>query len=169
MNELFWKLVAYVVSRRAVSDWIIARAQRTPYWHLEGYMDRWWFLNPYPNRSDDPDTRNRLMRALPSIRVHHILRADLDRNLHDHPWNARTIILRGAYVEKRLVPFLGQKIEKLFNRNVGDTATLKFREFHTIALVSPGGVWTLFLTWKYQGTWGFLTDEGKIPHKEYLS
>jgi len=27
-------------------DWLIERAKRTPYWHLDGYMNRWWLV-PY--------------------------------------------------------------------------------------------------------------------------
>jgi hypothetical protein len=29
-------------------------------------------------------------------------------------------------------------------------------------------VWTLFITWRYQGTWGFDVDGSKVPWREYL-
>lgn len=158
LTNLLWAIVAQIVAIPFVADWIIARAQRTPYFHLPGYMERWWFFNRY-----DATDKGRRYRWLPSIRVHHILRADLDRNLHDHPWNARTILLRGGYVETRL----SNDVHVRHWRGAGDTAQLRFGEFHKIDWVSPGGVWTLFLTWDYQGTWGFLVGDFKVPHREY--
>ncbi|EJL90447.1 hypothetical protein PMI15_00260, partial [Polaromonas sp. CF318] len=99
---------------------------------------------------------------LPSIRIHRIMREDQDRDFHDHPWNARTIVLRGGYTEA--LP--GQPY--LRTRLPGMTGRLLFGEYHRITSVSVGGVWTLFFTWKYQGTWGFLVDGKKVPWREYL-
>ena len=162
MQNLAWKLIAYIVSRPLVYTWLIDRAQRTPYLHLEGYMNRWWLFNPYDGAHRKP------WCWLPSIRIHHILRADLDRHFHDHPWDARTIILYGAYMEERLFSFNGPLyLVKTHTRNPGDTATLKYGEHHRIEHVSIGGVWTLFITWKYQGPWGYLVDGVKVPHHLY--
>lgn len=169
--KLFWSLIAWLVSRQPVADWIIQRAQRTPYFHLKGYMKRWWLFNGYSSdQSLSPEERRKQKRFpwLPiSIRVHHILREDLGRYLHDHPWNARTIILRGWYVERRLAADLGSLYEgerHALLRMRGDTATLKFGEYHEIASVSSGGVWTLFICGEYQGDWGFLVNGKKVPH-----
>lgn len=97
MINLFWQLLAKVLARPAIAAWLITRAQRTPYLHIrsadgrEVYMGRWWLFNPYDN-----ETRERRFKWSPwSIRIHHIMRPDADRDLHDHPWNARTVILRG--------------------------------------------------------------------------
>ena len=43
---LFWPLVAFIVSRAPVARWLIDRSLRTPYFHLDGYMMRWWLFNP---------------------------------------------------------------------------------------------------------------------------
>lgn len=150
---MFWRLIAYVASRPAVAQWLWRRARRTPFAHLEGYMERWWLFNGF----DQPG----YVDWLPSIRMHHILRADAERHLHDHPWNARTIILSGCYCEE--LP--GNRWR---TRVPGDTGTLKFGEYHRIASVSTGGAWTLFFTWRKQGTWGFLVDGEKVPYREYL-
>ncbi|MGN6703577.1 MAG: hypothetical protein ACTHKB_11515 [Burkholderiaceae bacterium] len=135
---------------------IINRALRTPDDHLDGYMLRFWLFNPY-NR----ETRRPRYPWIPlSIRVHKILRADNARHPHDHPWNARTIILDGWYLE--------QRDNESFLRMTGDTAKIGFGEYHHIAAVSPGGVWTLFIMGRYRGTWGFRVDGRKINYREYL-
>lgn len=160
MKEVLWRLFAWFVSRKRVADWLIARAQRTPYTHLPGYMERYWLFNPYEKVAGKEVTP---ISWLPSVRIHHILREDQDRHMHDHPWDARTVILRGWYVEERK----GCAIE--FVRDVGDTAALAFGEYHAITDVPSDGVWTLFITFGYQGTWGFLVDGAKVPWRAYMA
>ena len=159
-----WRALAWLLSRPLVAGWLLRRAVRTPYSHIRSedgrdvYMYRWWLFNPYPASGEPP----RWAWPSFSVRVHRIMRRDCDRHLHDHPWNARTIILDGYYVEVR-------EGGAAVVRGKGDTAALKFGEFHRIDHVSPGGVLTLFITWRYQGTWGFLVDGRKVPHREYLA
>lgn len=155
------RLLARVASHPAVTRWLVVRSMRTPYKHLTGYMNRYWLFNPYAPESDG---RGAKYKRLPSVRIHHILRKDLDRAHHDHPWDARTVILFGWYKEIRLEN--GQ--EKHYFRYPGDTARINFGEYHTITEVSKGGVWTLFITWPYKGTWGFLVDGVKVPWRDYL-
>jgi hypothetical protein len=151
-----WRLVAWIVSRPLVADWLIERAQRTPYTDIHGkdgslYMQRWWLFNPY-----FPVTYLRQFEWFPiSVRLHHIVRPDDDRHLHDHPWNCRTIILRGGYCE--------QREDKHHLRMRGDTATIAHNEFHRIRHVYMDGAWTLFITGRKRGSWGF-----KMPWREYL-
>jgi hypothetical protein len=144
-------------------------------------MRRWWLLNPYPP-ADGEDRRAWWRKHLPSVRVHHILRPDTDRHLHDHPWHARTVILDGWYEEERLgnpaapLPrdFCGMRrmqdgtVRDRLHRNEGYTGELRFGEYHRISRVSLGGVVTLFITWRKQGTWGFEVDGRKVPWSEYL-
>lgn len=164
LTNIFWAIAARQIAQSPrLVQWLIARAQRTPYNHItsadgqEVYMRRWWLFNPYPHGSDGDGRR---WPALPSVRIHHILRADHDRHHHDHPWNARTIILRGHYVEHRE----GRSITRL----EGDTAQLNFGEYHRINYVSAEGVYTLFISGKKRGTWGFNVDGKKVPWREYL-
>ncbi len=165
-----WNLIASFCARPAVADWLIQRALKTPYFHIQKdgdvYMERYWLFNPY-----DKVQKNARRRWLPSVRIHWIRLADVDRHTHDHPWDCRTIILKGGYVEKRIItPFARYgPISTNYARLPGDTATLKLGEYHSIDAVSPGGAWTLFITWKYQGTWGFLVDGKKVPYREYLN
>ena len=161
MTHIFWFFVARIVALPPIAEYLIRRAKRTPYFDLPGYMNRWWLFNPFQKRNG---VKSVPYPRLPSIRVHHILRADLNRHLHDHPWDARSIILKGWYDEIRHNDPL-----RYHNRYVGDTATLKYGEYHRITSVSEGGVWTLFITYKYRGTWGFLVDGVKVPWHEYES
>jgi hypothetical protein len=172
MRALLWSAIARIVSRTAVADWLIRRAMRTPYSHLPGYMNRYWLFNPY-EKANGAEVAP--IRWLPSVRVHHILRKDNDRHRHDHPWNARTVILRGHYVEDKVIDYgfdgSGAYVERT-SRSVrlpGDTNPIRFGDFHSIAQVPEGGVWTLFITFGYRGTWGFLVDGRKVPWREYMA
>jgi len=155
-----WPTVAKALAEPEIADWLIERSFKTPYTHLDGYMERFWLLNPYDLSAPRGE------RELPSARIHHILRADLDDVPHDHPWDARIVILQGWYVEERLMP---DGSLQQFCRMPGDTAPLNFGEYHRIVEVSEGGVWTLFITYQYKGTWGFLVDGKKVPWREYLA
>jgi hypothetical protein len=144
-------------------------------------MARWWLFNGWG------DARQKLLAWVPfSMRVHYIATADEDRELHDHPWPARTFILKGWYREIRLVDPTrlevtrdigdhppgtyfrgGDQVE--FLRQAGDTATLDFEEFHRITEISEGGVYTLFVSWGWAGDWGFLSPTGlKVWWREWL-
>ncbi len=166
MIDLFWRLVATLLARPAIAAWLIARAKRTPYLHImsadgaEMYMGRWWLFNPYSRTTHKPA----LWWCPWSFRIHHIMRPDEDRDLHDHPWNARTIILRGFYKEQRRHSGHGD-ID--YWREPGDTARLMHGEYHRIDEVSPGGVITLFITSKWRGDWGFLVNGVKVPWRTY--
>lgn len=193
IGQLFWRLVARIVTTHAVRRWLIQRSKRTPYTHITGpdgstYMGRWWLFNPYPAKSDG--RKRRWGDWLPSVRIHHIQRPDSDRHLHDHPWDARTIILAGGYSEERpcsepvynahgmaifpgdshsMGPGRDGRWRATYWRAEGYTGQLLFGEYHRIAEVSDGGVWTLFITWRYRGTWGFDVNGRKVPWREYLA
>ena len=113
-------------------------------------------FNPYP---ESRSKRNFDWLPL-SIRIHKIIKEDNDRHLHDHPSNARTFILKGWYKEERLNGFNTRKL--------GETSRLNFGEYHRITEVCEEGVYTLFVTGKYRGTWGFLVDGVKVKYREYL-
>ncbi len=148
-------MIAKLLARSAIADAVIRHSMKTPDEHLPGYMHRYWLFNQY-----DRSTRRPKFSWFPiSIRVHHILREDHARHDHDHPWNARTFILRGWYLEQRK----GTDVMRV----QGQTAAIGFGEYHNIAIVAPGGVWTLFVMGRYRGTWGFMVDGQKVPHDEY--
>lgn len=192
MAEFLWRLAAKILSKPAVVSFLTKRALKTPYHHLasadgqELYMARYWLFNPY-----DRESRLVKYRWLPSIRLHFIYREDQDRDLHDHPWNARTIILQGGYQEQRpgdaemleatlekfrqqgvseasLAVYRSGRISEYIDRRAGDTAPLKHGEYHRIDKIYGGCAVTLFITGKYRGPWGFLVDGVKVPWRTYI-
>lgn len=102
----------------------------------------------------------------PSLRLQHIVRADKDRTLHNHPWDyAESRILRGWYREKRQACYWPRTTteqrgpETLHRRAPGTRNVLRsdyfYEDIHRIVAVSPGGVWTLFRTSARHGRgWG---------------
>lgn len=177
-----WQQLARCLCVPAVAEWLIRRAMRTPYRHLldpDGsiYMERYWLFNAYPVtlRSHTPSAKSYWPR-FPSIRLHRIMREDRDRNLHDHPWEARTLLLKGWYIEERLVQGMGvaqdfcnrKELTIRKHRLAGDTAQINLNMFHKITQVSDGGVWTLFITWQKHATWGFMVDGQKVDYRTYL-
>lgn len=158
------------LARPAVADWLIKQASLRPYSHVKGedgttYMERYWLFNPYPTNEAE---RRWWKSKLPSIRIHRILREDQQPHLHDHPWNVRTFILWGWYREEREADCSTLCKTHFYFRTRGQTASQRYGEYHRITAVAPGGVWTLFVTWKKQGTWGFKVDGKKVPWREYL-
>lgn len=133
---------------------LIRFAQRTPYIHITGadtddvYMGRWWLI------------KHRAWLPF-SVRIHHIVRPDHDRDLHDHPFDYRTVILRGWYIEDDI---MGMRHVRM----AGETAAARAQHFHRIAEVSSGGVWTLFIMGPRINTWGFLVGGRKINWRVYL-
>lgn len=168
---MFWKMIARLASMPCVADYLIRRAQKTPYQHIYHgdhlYMGRWWLFNPYPW----PEENRKNANWFPiSVRIHHICEPDTARDLHDHPWNARTIILKGGYTEHRLEAVMpnGDALCKVYDRKPGDTAQIKFGEYHNIVALAEGGAWTLFISGKYRGTWGFLVKGVKVQWRKYM-
>lgn len=172
-----WMLIAFLLSRPMIANWLIERARKTPYTHITGpdgsiYMERYWVFNSYdqgPNKQE----RSKYSWFPWNIRLHWIRREDQDRHMHDHPWNARTIILRGGYVEERedvAALASGEAGDKRYSitRPVGSTAKIGYGVYHRITHIAPGGAWTLFISGPYQGTWGFLVDGVKIKWRIYL-
>jgi len=174
---MFWSTIARLCHRH--SGWLIQRAKRAPYRHITDsdgrvYMERYWLFNPYETADGVRPKRSWWRQALPSIRLHRIMLPDDARHLHDHPWNARTIILDGWYVERRphwsalLDDELDELNTYLRTMRAGDTAQVLYGQYHRIEEISAGGVWTMFITWKYRGTWGFYVNGRKIGYQKYL-
>lgn len=146
----------------SLADRVIQRALRTPYRHLAGYMNRYWFLR----LGHRPGSVHPLIAA----RVHHILRSDAGEDFHDHPWPYLTIILRGGYCEVRPVLDASGRVIEERRRWYGPGSVLLRRAgtWHRLELQPGRTAWTLFCTGpKVQG-WGFLSRGAKVPYWRYL-
>lgn len=108
------------------------------------YMERWYVLphNRYFN-----------------IYLHHFLRSDDDRALHDHPWASISLLLVGSYREH----LRGGKSKK---RLQGHFYLRRAVTAHRIELADAfvvghkQQVLTLFLTGPHIREWGFLCPQG---------
>lgn len=97
----------------------------------------------------------------PGIRLHHILRSDADRELHDHPFWFVSFILLGGYYEHR-----EDGSRKWYGP--GSVVFRTARTLHRLELMpDERGVecpaWTFVIRGRYAREWGFQTDDGWIP------
>lgn len=143
--------------RNWLIDRIVARARRTPYVHLEGYMERYWlFRTPWL-----------------SCRLHVILASDDDRALHDHPWHYATVVLRGGYVEVRpRGPLTRVGIGRVLDVErtwiaPGRVLFRRAESLHRLEVPRGQTCLTLFFHGPRRRTWGFLTPRGWMDHDTY--
>jgi hypothetical protein len=170
-------IIGRVLRKPAIRERLLAIAKRTPDAHImspdgsQVYMYRYWLFNQI-----DPRTYKRKYRMIPfSIRIHHIVMPDPDRHLHDHPFKARTWIMRGGYDEVRSVTIVNaldpwwterQMVEQHYLP--GDSAALGHDQFHKITRLHGGEALTFFVFGRYLGPWGFLVEGSKMLHRDYV-
>lgn len=170
------------------ADWLIARAERTPYFHLKNrdgtpYMDRFWLVPyAYVPDSKQPDGCGPvsfwrqpftwlLQRFDIAARVHVIRSSDdTARGFHDHPWPYLTVILRGGYIE--VTPQWKDGIYSGDRRRWYGPGSILFRpaqSFHRLEVVGMiGPATTLFITFKYRQRWGFMPqpERNKVYYRD---
>ena len=137
--NIFVSIMEYLGRRRIIYD----RLDNEPY--LERY---YLFLK---DRKNFPF----------NIFLHKFLKSDPD-DLHDHPWDFRTIILCGGYWE-----FTD---EGKFWRRPLSYRYAPANTFHRVELdKNIPYCWTLFIPSKSFKEWGFRTTNGWLKHDEYFS
>lgn len=103
------------------------------------------------------------------IYVHHFLRSDYDRALHDHPWGFLSLILRGGYTEVHDQTPDGKQVDVYH-----EPGTIIFRRpkwRHRVMLAKGKTAWTFILVGPRVRKWGFHLDTGWCwwrhhnPHK----
>jgi hypothetical protein len=102
------------------------------------------------------------------VRLHHIMQADFDRELHNHPFKYRTFILEGWYNEQRPDYSYGLSIPYSKTRLVSLGASVTGEGYHRISRVPPDGVFTLFFMGKDAGEWGFLVNGKHVTSEEFF-
>lgn len=161
---------------------IIAKSDATP------YLRRWYFT-PW---SDDKHKLKR--KRLPNIYLHHILKSDDDRALHDHPWDNVSIILKGGYIEHVFAyePVEGQPLPPIVQkrRRAGHIVRRQGGMAHRIELyregkptplfyMTQGGLkehdirperpcWSIFITWRKSRAWGFWTERNGVIGRQEI-
>jgi hypothetical protein len=100
-----------------------------------------------------------------SCMLHWIRRPDPQPDLHDHPNAFLSIILRGSYVEE--VPKRGSDSETVTRK----VSTLNFKranDKHRIVAIN-GSLLTLVFAGRVSRGWGFHTEHGWQPWREYVA
>jgi len=146
-----------------------------PYSHLHHadgslYMERWFVI---PRKNEDKC----------HLRLHHIVTADRDWHLHDHPFSFWSLVLTGGYTEARpisrtprfyrpdpMFELLPCEVEENYQtyRSAGSIAYRHACDRHRITNVLPD-TWTLVLAGPLRQWWGFYTPVGKIYWRDYES
>lgn len=92
-----------------------------------------------------------------SIYIHHFLRSDNERHLHDHPWRFITVLLSGGYHENTPAGrFWRRRFSVLYRPAEWQ---------HWVEVTRP--VWTLVIRGPRRREWGFHTEKGLIDWKTY--
>jgi len=158
---------------------IIARAQRTPYFDLKGYMQRWWVKKPRGHDASAAEDGRRDTSW--GARVHRTIRSDAGRDLHDHPWWNVSIVLRGGYWE--VMPTDQEQPAKWDSRpetsllrghrrvwrGPGSIVFRRATDRHRLEIPDGGEAWSLFIMGPWQRNWGFHTPTQWVPWRDYIS
>lgn len=93
------------------------------------------------------------------VYLHHYLRRDEDRGVHDHPWGqACSLILAGGYVEKRLD--VAERRYFFKTRKPGRVFRMTGDDLHQIVTLPAKSSWSLFWHGPYTKAWGFVRMDG---------
>lgn len=100
-----------------------------------------------------------------ALYLHQICQSDKDVDMHSHPWNFQSLILKGAYKEACKYPpdFDYIYINAYYP---GDVIKHQARDAHKITLITKQ-VWTLVFTSGRHREWGYLTPNGWVSHAVY--
>ena len=144
--------------------------KRTNDTHTGTPSPRWGFMLPFLVQKDGSNYLFRL-RLIQTpwfgAYLHWIMRPDQDRDPHDHPWNFWSIILNGSYREVVYTDSLAE----------GGTYTrwsrfsvhrMKTNQAHKITEITEPLV-TLVLVGRRQRDWGFWTEDGFVPWRDYIA
>lgn len=121
------------------------------------YLDRHYIAGPEPSSGFPPGMRLRL-RWLPfTIYLHRFHDGDRDRDLHNHPWHAASLILYGGYREEWRT-----RDHRVLARTIRPGRLHRFGpdHFHRVELLRVDEAWTLFAVGPKRGRrWGFWNRE----------
>lgn len=170
------------------ADWLINRAQRrAPDVYIGGKVNPYllrWYVTPWSRlyrRKSWADLKwwQKIIRALPNVYLHQMLRDDDDRDLHDHPWWNMSIVLRGGYFE--YMPWMKSEpggVALPTRRYAGDIILRRPTDFHRLELPDAEQInmgpnydgpaiwraaqsWSLFITGPKVREWGFACPNGR--------
>lgn len=127
----------------------------------EPYMERWHIVRHNTEAGE----------IGPNHYIHRFVRSDAEEQ-HDHPWANTSVVLHGSYFEEvpaipddGSLPLEGLPPARLLRR-AGDVVSREAKDVHAIRDVEPGTI-TLFVTGPKERDWGFHTEAGWIPWRQF--
>lgn len=164
-----YKLIAYLIFKfPTIKSRLIADAHLNPYWHLDGYMLRYWVT---PRLLLTRDENGNLvpyswLPKLLKVRLHIILRSDNGRHMHNHPCDNTSILLEGKYLEE-----VCQRGKKPYAHIVraGSVAHRKAETYHRLTILEGECVTSLWFMGKKSNDWGFLVDDAFVSKDKYFT
>lgn len=94
-----------------------------------------------------------------SIWLHGIYESDKDLHLHNHPWDYKSMVLKGSYIEETND---GQNTLK-----PGTFTSRNGAQFHKIKKLLTKKVYTLFMVSPVRRDWGYIVNGRFIQHEDY--
>jgi hypothetical protein len=113
----------------------------------DDYLRRWWIVprNDWCN-----------------VYLHHILKSDDDRALHDHPWDNVSLIIKGGYLEH-------VADGSVIRRVAGDVVQRSADTLHRLEVDESGaGAVSLFMTGPKVREWGFACPQGWRHWRDFV-
>lgn len=123
------------------------------------------------------------------LRVHHIVRSDADRELHDHPFDFTSFIVKGGYweilpsggVSPQLSAQIGgehrvwRRPRSIVRRKAEDLHRIELRAKKPFDILQPGvrkgegetSAWTIVWRGSYRREWGFMTTAGWMHWRKF--
>ena len=128
-----------------MQDWARGIMARPPEFVIGAdYLRRWWVIprNPFSN-----------------IYLHEIVRSDDDRAFHDHPWDNRSVLIFGSYIE--------HTPEGDFVRRAGDVIDRPATALHWLEVARGQSAISLFITGPKLREWGFACPQGWVHWMDF--
>lgn len=137
-------------------------------WYLTPWS-RWWRTIPWERLA----WWQRMLRSLPNVYLHKILRSDDDRALHDHPWANVSIVLAGGYTE--VLPWaqrqagLDDHLGRTYRQHRAPRSIVRRRATDRHRLEVYGPCWSLFITGRKVREWGFYCRHGWVHWRQFVA
>jgi hypothetical protein len=134
--------------------WFMEKLERVKYIPIKNpeflLMVRYYLLSKDRKKGEEEKSFNMF--------IHKICKSD-SADLHDHPWNYFTLILKGGYWE--------ETPEGVFWRGPGYFTFRKAESLHRL-IVKENPCWTLFIHTKKFRDWGFMYKNEWMSKDEYI-
>ena len=112
----------------------------------DDYMRRWWVV-----------PRNSWL----NLYLHEIRKSDDDRAFHDHPWDNRSFVIEGRYIEHTPT---GN-----FERVAGDVIDRHAGALHWLEVLPGESAISLFMTGPKRREWGFACPQGWVHWADFTA